>query len=334
MPLTSELKQQDRLSGTVSDRTLTVDARDLTNGDRAARRAAIAAIRRHCLETGFFYLEHAFDDPAVVDTLLGQMQRFFSLDDAHPVKQGANNAGKAGNYGWMPKFEEPAYQPGTIAHVESFDCGLEEHRAIDKTLEGQNVWPELPGFRESALAYWEAITKIGESVLEVLAEAAGLEPGFLKSRCDSQALNTMRLLHYPGSTVPLDASNVGISAHTDFECITLIWQDRPGLELTDIDGNWFDAPCHDGRLVVLLDDMLERWTNGVFRATGHRVRNTPWQRYSIVMFFAVNEDEIIAPLPRFVSDERPAAHPPVRQRDHIDAEIERAERNREAVQRS
>lgn len=329
MPLTSDLNQNDNVSGTVSERTLTVDARALS--DTGRRGSAIAGIRQHCLETGFFYLENAFDVPAVVDRLLGQMQRFFSLDDQHPVKQGASNAGKAGNYGWMPKFEEPAYQPGTIAHVESFDCGLEDNRSVDKTLEGENAWPDLPGFRESALDYWRAITAIGVSVLEGIAEAAGLERTFLTTRCNSQALNTMRLLHYPGSTAPVDASNVGISAHTDFECMTLIWQDRPGLELTDIDGNWFDAPCHDGRLVVLLDDMLERWTNGVFKATGHRVRNTPWRRYSIVMFFAVNEDEIVSPLPGFVSDARPAGYPPVRQRDHIDAEVARAERNRKAA---
>ena len=331
MPLTSDLNQYDTIEGTVSDRSLTVDTRILLHGTAAERRSAIADIRRNCLETGFFYLDHAFDDRSVVDRLLRQMQRFFSLDDEDPVKQNASNNNKSGNYGWMPKFQEPAYQPGTVAHLESFDCGRDDGNDADKTLEGQNVWPDLPGFRGDACAYWEAISRVGEAVFEALSEAAGLERNFLSSRCNSQALNTMRLLHYPGTEMPLDESNVGISAHTDFECITLIFQTRPGLELTDIDGKWYDAPCHDGRIVVLLDDMLERWTNGLFRATGHRVRNTPRERYSIVMFFAVNDDETVAPLPQFVGAERPAAYPPVRQRDHIDAELTRAEKNRDVA---
>ena len=138
----------------------------------------------------------------------------------------------------------------------------------------------------------------------------------------------MRLLHYPENDGPANDVNVGIAAHTDFECITLILQTWPGLELTDVNGNWFDAPAHDGRIVVLLDDMLERWTNGFFKATGHRVRNTRWERYSVVMFFAVNSDVTITPLPQFVSKENPASYAGVRQREHIDNEIRRAELNR------
>ena len=140
----------------------------------------------------------------------------------------------------------------------------------------------------------------------------------------------MRLLHYPANDKLADDVNVGIAAHTDFECITLILQTSPGLELTSIDGAWYDAPSHDGRIVVLLDDMLERWTNSYFSATGHRVRNTVWQRYSIVMFFAANSDISIAPLPQFVSRQNPARFGSITQREHIDNEIRQAELNRSA----
>lgn len=328
MPQTSELRQADPLRGKAADARITVDARALLHGTAEDRAAAITQIRKACVETGFFYLEHAFDESGSAATALTQMQQFFGLPDDDPRKQAVNNEQKPGSYGWMPMFGEPAYQPGTIAHLESFDCGRETN--FTKGLEGDNAWPDLPQFRRDVLLCWDAITEIGNAALAAISSAAGLAPSFLPDNCSSQELNTMRLLHYPANDTPPSDADVGIAAHTDFECITLILQTQPGLELTDINGHWYDAPSHDGRIVVLLGDMLERWTNGTFKATGHRVRNTPWERYSIVMFFAANADVTIAPLPQFVSDARPSRYAEIGQREHIDNEIRRAELNRAA----
>ena len=192
------------------------------------------------------------------------------------------------------------------------------------------MWPELPDFRRDVRACWDALADAGNVVLRALALAAGLDAGFFAERCNSQQFNTLRLLHYPENDVPASDTDVGISAHTDFECITFILQTAPGLELLATDGNWYDVPGHDGRLVVMLDDMMERWTNGMFQATGHRVRNTGNQRYSIVMFFAVNDEEVVAPLAEFVSDSNPARFDGIRQREHLQKELERAAQNRDA----
>jgi isopenicillin N synthase-like dioxygenase len=83
----------------------------------------------------------------------------------------------------------------------------------------------------------------------------------------------------------------------------------------------------------MLDDMMERWTNGMFRATGHRVRNTGEQRNSIVMFFAVNDEELVAPLENFITEARPANYDAVRQRDHLQREMQKATENRDAFSR-
>jgi isopenicillin N synthase-like dioxygenase len=178
-------------------------------------------------------------------------------------------------------------------------------------------------------ACWDTLAAAGNAVLEGLSLAAGLERRFFADRCNSQQFNTMRLLNYPENDAPVTDANVGISAHTDFECITLIYQTAPGLELLASDGEWYDVPGHDGRLVVMLDDMMERWTNGFFRATGHRVRNTGRSRYSIVMFFAVNDDELVRPLDGFVNESNPAKYDAVKQRDHLQRELEQAARNRD-----
>lgn len=330
MPGTSDLRQADEIIGAIDETVTVIDARNLRSGSGADQRASIEQIRAACVETGFFYIDHVFDGGYLLDNALAQMRTFFGLRDDDPVKQAVNNQHKAGTYGWMPLYGEPAYQPGTIAHVESFDCGR-EYALSAKALEGPNAWPRIEGFRQDVIACWDAMTDAGNAVLAGISEAAGLDANVLPDMCNSQQLNTMRLLHYPDNDVPADGNNVGIAAHTDFECITLIMQTRPGLELTDVDGRWYDAPAHDGRVVVLLDDMLERLTNGMFKATGHRVRNTSHERFSIVLFFAVNDDLVIEPMPQFVTELNPRKYSRITQRTHIDNEIERAVENRAAL---
>jgi isopenicillin N synthase-like dioxygenase len=329
VPSTRDLVQSDPVVGTVDGGVPVIDMRELIAGASDKRRSAILSIKDACLNKGFFYLEHMFGDANSLEALLDHMRQFFALRDADPRKQAVSSLNKAGTYGWMPMFGEPAYQPGTVAHLESFDCGTDEN-ATYKSLEGQNVWPEIVGFRESVMDFWDTTAGYGNVVLDALSEAAGFAPGFLTERCKTQSLNTLRLLHYPANDAPLTERNVGIAAHTDFECITLILQTGTGLELRDVRGRWYDAPNQEDRVVVLLGDMLERWTNGAFKATGHRVRNTRSERFSVVMFFAVDEDVLVEPMPPFVSARNPAKYPPTRQQRHIERELERAQKHRDS----
>ena len=322
MPLTSELQQTDPVRGQKHRSVPCIDVRKLADNDAAV----VATIRDACLNTGFFYLDHVFGNQTTIKRVLAQMNAFFALDDADQRKQAVNVAVTKADQGWTPLYGELPYQPGTIAHVESFDCGRQAPQVSD---DPPNVWPELPDFRRDVRACWDTLTDAGSAVLEGLSLAAGLDRGFFADRCNSQQFNTMRLLNYPENDAPVTDANVGISAHTDFECMTLIYQTAPGLELLAPDGEWYDVPGHDGRLVVMLDDMMERWTNGFFRATGHRVRNTGKHRYSIVMFFAVNDDELVCPLDDFVNESNPSKYDAVKQRDHLHRELERAARNRD-----
>ncbi|MDH5499592.1 MAG: hypothetical protein OEY72_00660, partial [Gammaproteobacteria bacterium] len=300
MPSTGELRQSDPVSGRAPDTTPCIDARELLSADPVVRRNLVEQAGKTCHEFSFFYLTHAFDHSPVAANAFRQMQTFFTLPDNDPRKIAVDNRNKYGSYGWMPMFGEPAYQPGTVAHVESFDCGLEGGPGAGKDLEGQNVWPDLPQFREDVCELWNSLAALGAAMLEVLAEIAGLDKSFFRSRCNSHELSTLRLLHYPGGPAPDALRDVGIAAHTDFECISLILQTAPGLELTDVNGRWLDTPARSDQVIVLLDDMLERWTNGFFRATGHRVRRTATPRYSVVLFNAVNAGLTVCPLQQFV----------------------------------
>jgi isopenicillin N synthase-like dioxygenase len=301
----------------------------------AARGAVIAQIRKACRETGFFYIHNTCISDDLIGATLEQMQRFFSLDDSDPAKRCALNKLSAGGTGWGPMFEEPAYQPGTVAHLESFDMSPPMEWIGDEGVAASlgiypNLWPGLPGFKTVAEIYYLSARELSEALFEALAEAMGLPRAYFRNKATRKAPSTMRFLNYPGSAVTSDRSNVGIAAHTDFEFFTLMYQTAPGLGLTDINGQWCDAPANVGQFTVILGDMMERLTNGEFPATGHRVGITPWQRYSIILFNALDGDCEVAPLPEFTSEERPARYAATTQSRHIEEELKRAEEFRES----
>jgi isopenicillin N synthase-like dioxygenase len=322
MPSTIELQQTDPIVGSVADAVLCIDADELLNDIDSD---LVDAVRKACTEHGFFYIDLSEKQRDSVAKTLFQMDRFFALKDDDPRKQ--KTIQSENDYGWVPKGSEPAYQPGTVSSLEAFDYGKQN---LDDA--SDQIWPPLADFRSDLAGCWLEYCELGNAVLQTLALAAELPRFWLAERCDSLSLNTMRLLHYAAEP-DMDANrNVGIAAHTDFECITLLYQTTAGLELLNTEGDWLDAPVREGRIVVLLDDMLERWTNGVFKASGHRVRNTPEQRFSIVQFFAVNEDVDVAPLEKFVTAESPARYTPIKQEQHIEDEIGRAEENAAQVE--
>jgi len=177
---------------------------------------------------------------------------------------------------------------------------------------------------------------LARALMLAFAEMFALPRRTFLQHFDGGDLGTIRLLRYPGpapagdgSAAPPSASAAlddktlaGISAHTDFEAFTLMHQDAPGLQfLRPLPGGgavasapvaahaaaqtsgreWVDAPVRKGEFVVIVGDMLERFTNGALSATPHRVLPTPWQRNSIVRFNAFHPGTVVAPLPQFVA---------------------------------
>ena len=289
-----------------------------------------------CDDTGCFNVQCDESSSEVTHPLLQSMETFFSLPDDHAAKLAVHRNQNEGAHGWTPMLEEPAYEPGTIAWVESFDCVLSRERLKNAP---QNIretippmrWPEIEGFRGAVRAQWDALTLIAEWLFPLVSTMLKQDPGFLERRASSQVLNTMRLLNYPARPSATDDGTTGISAHTDFECITLIQQTAPGLEICSPRGEWKQVQVAPGQWTVLLGEVVEHWSNGRFTATPHRVPVTNWPRKSIVMFMAADPGVEIRPLDAFVDAQHPPAYKPVTQAGLIDPAMEKAEANRLAM---
>ena len=81
------------------------------------------------------------------------MAAFFRLPASDPRKRSIDVSGQDNTNGWMPMYQEPAYQPGTLANLESFDCGRPSRGPGDAT-QRKNRWPQIDGFRDDVQALW------------------------------------------------------------------------------------------------------------------------------------------------------------------------------------
>lgn len=176
---------------------------------------------------------------------------------------------------------------------------------------GPNRWPEnLPGFRETVLAYTDAVDALGRRLMPACAVALGLPPDtFDAAFAESQF--SFRLSHYP--PVEAEPNQFGIAPHTDANFLTFLAQTEiPGLQLRLPSGDWLDVPYVPDSYAVNSGDMMARWTNGRFRSTPHRVIPPVGRhRYAIPFFLGPHLDTEIACLPTCQGPDDPAKFPPI-----------------------
>lgn len=133
---------------------------------------------------------------------------------------------------------------------------------------------------------------------------------------------TLRLLHYEDRASEPDKGIFGAGAHSDFGLITLLaTDDIVGLQICkNRDAKpqvWEYVQPLKGAFIVNLGDMLERWSNGIFRSTLHRVLGNGQERYSIAYFVEPNHDCIVECLPTCQSEKNPPKFPPIKCQDYM-----------------
>lgn len=179
-----------------------------------------------------------------------------------------------------------------------------------------NQWPKSlsDSFKEQVLSYFEAAQQVGMRLLVLLALALELPEEHFASQTMSSG-SRLRLLHYPPQIGPHDEKSLGIGAHTDFECFTILAQqdDVQALQVLNKNKQWINAPPIPGTFVCNIGDTLARWTNDLFVSTQHRAINrTGVTRYSIPLFFGPSYDTLIETLPSCITTDRPLKYDPIK----------------------
>lgn len=268
----------------------------------ASGRSEVAEqISRACREQGFFYVVGHGIDPALVERLEALSHAFFALDEATKLRWRMELGGRAWR-GYFPLGGEltsnrPDWKEGLYLGTELDDTAPE---VVAKTpVHGANLFPDVVGFRETILAYMEAVNQLGHRLLEGVALSLGLDAQYFHDRYTADPLILFRLFNYPSQPVPegLDVQ-WGVGEHTDYGLLTILHQDSiGGLQVRTPQG-WIEATPIPGAFLCNIGDMLDRMTGGLYRSTPHRVaRNTSGSdRLSFPLFFDPNYRARVQPI--------------------------------------
>ena len=295
----AELQKECRM-GAMGTTSTTREVRRINISDFDARKAEITdQLWAASVDVGFFQLTHHGIDLAKVREAFAMTERFFALPDSvkaqYPLK-------KALNVGWESRAQ---VRPSTGTPDQK-----ESYQITRPHMEG--LWPsdeELAGFRATMLAFEAQCWTVGMQVLSCFADKLGFASDFFTHAHNPQSphyQSTLRMLHY--YAIPAEFHDkLGLwraGAHTDFDCLTLLFQQQgqgglqvcPGKEMEAQE--WTSIPPDEDAITCNIGDMLMRWSDDVLPSNFHRVKNPlPGEymgpRYSLAFFCQANRDTVI-----------------------------------------
>ena len=303
----------------------TVDLTSLGEDDGASLTRIAAEVGAACRDVGFFYVVKHGVEARLITEAFAQSHEFFALPQADKRRLAIEKiGGNRGYSGLLHEALDPARGPDM---KEAFNIGLDlapddPELVAGKPFRSLNAWPELPEFRETALAYYTACAALGARLHRAFARDLGLEPDFFADKFD-RPMATLRFLHYPAPSRGSDPQT-GAGAHTDYGNLTLLaTDDVGGLEVRTRAGQWTEAPVVPGAFIVNIGDCLMRWTNDVYVSTPHRVVNrSAKERYSIAFFYDPNPDAIVETIPSCLKQGERACYPAVLAADYLNQRLD------------
>lgn len=259
--------------------------------------AFVADFSKACRETGFVLLTGHGIAQHDIAAIFAAAHAFFALPPDEKarldIRQNPHNRGWAA-LGTENLDDTSDQTDRKEAFNIGFDLATDDPRVLaNEPFRGVNIWPDLPGFRETLLGYYDAVLTLGRDLHRAIADDLDL-PSDHFAPYFTEPMATLRLLHYPAGT----GEGIGAGAHTDYGSITLLMTDgEAGLQVRPRDGDWTDVPHVPGAFVMNIGDCLMRWSNDTYVSTPHRVQVPRRQRRSIAFFLDPNPDAVIAALP-------------------------------------
>jgi len=154
----------------------------------------------------------------------------------------------------------------------------------------------LPGFKTTFLRYLTAVENLSNEFTELVAEVFGLPSDGLAQfyGARDRIQHRSKIVKYP--TRDEVDSEQGVGPHCDGGFLTFLLQasdHADGLQVQNISGEWINVPPRPYTFVINIGKGLEKVTQGLARATSHRVLapaagTSP--RYSIPFFQNLAQD--------------------------------------------
>jgi len=294
----------------------TIDFQRYDEKDDAALEGLASQVSEALTRSGFMKVMNLGITSAQIDDIFALSKWFFSLSEEE--KSASAYVSAEENFGYQSLCAEHLDPSKPADLKQSFTLrDLLRHNRSDPR------WPTLE-FRDDITGFYKACLEGAYRIQRVFSKALGMDQDFFVQFHQGENVS-LRLLYYPSSVVDdIAVGQLGAGAHTDYGMITLLFQkDIGGLEVQDEEGTWHPVAPEADAIVINTGDLMERWTNGRYRSTPHRVQPKlgDIDRYSIALFVDPDTETLVKVLDSCLEDGAPPKFPEVTAGEHIQERI-------------
>ena len=320
----------------MTDEIPAIDIAPFLSGDAEGKAEVATAVAKAAQTIGFVVLSgHGIAQP-LIEAAFAKGFEFFDLPDAEKAQWHPTGPAKQRGYHGMATrgLSATLGKDAPKDLRESLFLGPIDDHATDyahipeaATAYAPNIIPTSPAGLDSALLdLYRAFETLSGNLLRIFAVAASMPEEHFTPLIQKH-FSIMSAHHYPALKEPPLPGQLRTGAHTDYGALTILAMTSAngGLEV-EHDGQWMPVTPPEGALVVNLGDMMQRWTNGKWVSTMHRVvtpenlHDAMSRRISIGYFMHPDYDAEIECLPSCIGDG--AKYPPITAGGHIRAKIE------------
>ncbi|KAH6574469.1 hypothetical protein BASA60_005495 [Batrachochytrium salamandrivorans] len=283
-----------------------VDISPFVSGTGTQEQKAVTAkaVDSACREFGFFYLVGHGLSEAEVAEIRELSKEFFELPISEKEEISISKTDLARGYqcvGQNITQYAKDWHEGIDLYAPVGADHIIKQRGL-KTLAGVNPVPARPAnFGAIVDRYVLRMRSLGMATMQAMALGLGISEHYFDSSMDD-SFWVMRMIGYPPLSKETDNTRL---------------QGRFRSKLNRVNG-FLLTPFLEP-LSLILGDMVNIWTNGVYTSTLHRVIHTKSSyRISVPFFFEPNFNAVVSPLAECIAmSGKPALYQPVMYGDHL-----------------
>ncbi|CAM8987820.1 unnamed protein product [Rhodiola kirilowii] len=264
--------------------------------DPLKRKSVVEEVRAASESWGFFHVINHGICKDLLEEMISGVRRFFEMDD--DVRKGWYTRGD---------FSRKVIYNSNFDLYSAPSANWRDTLFLIMAPQPPQLEEDLPETcRDVLMEYSEQVMKLGKVLLELFAEALGLEPNHLIEIDLAKGLAVL-CHYYPACPQP--ELTLGTSKHADNSFFTVLLQDLIGGLQVLREDQWVNVPVVPGALVINIGDLLQLMTNDKFKSVEHRViANAVGPRISVASFFTTYyspNPRLYGPLEELLSEDNP-----------------------------
>ncbi|XP_061374538.1 1-aminocyclopropane-1-carboxylate oxidase homolog 12-like [Gastrolobium bilobum] len=283
-----------------------IDLGDLL-ADTSSRNKIIERVKYACEKWGFFQVVNHGVPSSVLDGMLDGVCRFHEQDTE--VKKEFYTRDLTKKVYYITNFDLYASPAATWRDTLSFIMAPQPPNP-----------EELPDVcRDITNRYSNYVKGLGTILFELLSEALGLNPSYLKDIYCAEGLFILGHYYPP---CPEPELTMGTNGHSDSSFLTVLLQDQLGGLQVLHENQWVDVTPIPGALVINIGDLMQLITNDKFISVHHRVlAQKLGPRVSVASFFRQRlqpeTSRLYGPISELLTKENPSVYKEITIQDFL-----------------